>query len=106
MTVQERRGRGAFLRNTQVHVRLHTTAEICAVLDGYVDGGFDARQLIAAERHVLREADRILTGRAATCSTTYERFYGERELAPASRVRGLIAPPPDAVARHRAEARP
>jgi hypothetical protein len=26
---------------------------------------------------------------------TYQRFYGERELAPASRVRGLIAPPPN-----------
>jgi glycogen synthase len=93
VTVQERRGRGEFLRNTQVHVRLHTTAEICAVLDGYVDGGFDARQLMAAERHVLREADRILTP-GGDVLATYERFYGERELAPASRVRGLIAPPP------------
>ncbi len=93
VTVQERRGRGEFLRDSQVHVRLHTTAEMCAVLDGYLDDGFEARQLMAAERHVLREADRILTP-GGDVLATYQRFYGERELAPASRVRGLIAQPP------------
>ena len=37
VTVQARRGRERFLRDTRVHVRLHTTAEICSVLDGFVD---------------------------------------------------------------------
>ncbi len=94
VTVQERRAHARFLRDTQVQVRLHTTAEICSVLDGYVDEGFEARQLITAERHVLREADRILWP-GGDVLETYRRFYGEAELAPASRVRGLIASPPD-----------
>ena len=93
VTVQERRGHARFLRNTQVQVRLHTTAEICSVLDGFVDEGFEARQLMTAERHVLREADRILWPGGDVLGT-YRRFYGDAELAPASRVRGLIAGPP------------
>jgi glycosyltransferase involved in cell wall biosynthesis len=95
VTVQERRAHAPFLRDTQVQVRLHTTAEICSVLDGFVDEGFEARQLITAERHALREADRILWP-GGDVLETYRRFYGEAELAPASRVRGLIAPPGEA----------
>ena len=94
VTVQARRSHGDFLRDGQLHVRLHTSAEICAVLDGFVDDGFEARALLAAERHVLHEADRILWP-GGDVLATYERFYGRGELAPASRVRGLIAPPPD-----------
>lgn len=92
VTVQARRGHSSFLRDTQVNVRLHTTAEMCAVLDGWVDTGFEARQLITAERHALREADRILWPGGDVLGS-YERFYGADALAPASRVRGLIAPP-------------
>jgi glycosyltransferase involved in cell wall biosynthesis len=94
VTVQYRRGLGAALRDTEIHVRLHTSAEICAVLDGFVDDGFEARQVIAAERHVLREADRVLWP-GGDVLDTYRRFYGADELAPASRVRGLIAAPPE-----------
>src|SRR5215217_2797134 len=90
VTVQERRAYARFLRNTQVHVRLHTTAEMCSVLDGYVDQGFEARQLITAERHALREADRILWPGGDVLGT-YRRFYGAAELAPASRVRVMLA---------------
>jgi glycogen synthase len=93
VTVQARRGHERFLRDTCVAVRLHTTAEMCSVLDGFVDGGFDARQLLTAERHVLREADRILSPGADVLST-YRRFYGGRALADALRVRVLIASPP------------
>lgn len=93
VTVQARRAHARFLRNTQVQLRLHTTAEICSVLDGFVDEGFEARQLVTAERHALREADRILWP-GGDVFETYRRFYGDAELAPASRVRGMIAPPP------------
>jgi glycogen synthase len=98
VTIQERRAHARFLRDTQIHVRLHTTAEMCSVLDGYVDERFEARQLLTAERHALREADRILWP-GGDVLETYRRFYGEAELAPPSRVRGLIASPrgaPDA----------
>jgi glycogen synthase len=93
VTVQERRAHARFLQDTQVQVRLHTTAEICSVLDGFVDEGFEARQLVTAERHALREADRILWP-GGDVFETYRRFYGDAELAPASRVRGMIASPP------------
>ena len=93
VTVQARRSHEGFLRETQVHVRLHTSAELCAVLNGFVDEGFEARQMLNAERHVLREADRILWPGGDVLGA-YQRFYGESELAPASRVRGLIASPP------------
>jgi glycogen synthase len=97
VTVQARRSHERFLRETQVHVRLHTSAELCAVLDGFVDDGFEARQMLSAERHALREADRILWP-GGDVYGAYQRFYGESELAPGSRVRGLIASPPTASA--------
>jgi glycosyltransferase involved in cell wall biosynthesis len=93
VTVQARRGRERFLRDTQINVRLHTTAEMCSVLDGFVDTDFEARQLLSAEREVLREADRILWP-GGDVLNAYRRFYGSGELADAARVRGLIAPPP------------
>ena len=93
VTVQARRGHEPFLRGTRVFVRLHTTAEMCSVLDGFVDETFDSRQLIAAERQVLRDADAILWPGGDVLGT-YKRFYGEAELTQALRVRGVIAPPP------------
>ena len=68
---------------TRCRCRAHTTsAEICGVLDGFVDDGLEVRALLAAERHVLREADRILWP-GGDVLATYERFYGRGELAPA-----------------------
>ena len=93
VTVQARRAHEPFLRNTQVHVRLHTSAEICGVLDGFLDQAFDSRQLVTAERHALAEADRILWPGGDVLGA-YQRFYGRDQLAPGARVRGLIAEPP------------
>ncbi len=93
VTVQARRAHERFLRDTRVHVRLHTSAEICSVLDGFVDTDFESRQLLSAERQVLREADRILWPGGDVLGA-YRRFYGSAELADAARVRGLIAPLP------------
>lgn len=92
VTVQQRRAHARFLRNTRIHVRLYTSAEMCSVLDGFIDAGFETRHLHAAERHVLREADRIVWPGGAVLNA-YQRFYGNSELASASRVRGLIAEP-------------
>lgn len=76
VTVQARRGHDPLLRSTQVCVRLHTSAEICSILDGHLDESFDARMVVAAERHALRHADRLIAPDAAVLDT-YARFYGE-----------------------------
>ena len=92
-TVQARRGRERFLRDTQVLVRLHTSAELCGVLNGFVGDSSDWRYAAIAERYVLAEADRVLWPGGDVLGT-YQRYYGENELGPDARVRGLIAAPP------------
>jgi glycogen synthase len=89
VTVQARRAVEPFLRNTAVCVRLHTSAEMCSILDGYVDDEFETRMVFAAERHALRYADYILPP-AGEVLTTYERFYGADELATARVIRPIV----------------
>jgi hypothetical protein len=60
VTVQARRALEPLVRNTAVCVRLHTSAEMCSILNGYVDDEFETRMVFAAERHALRYADRVL----------------------------------------------
>jgi glycogen(starch) synthase len=87
VTVQARRAQEPFLRDTTVCVRLHTSAEMCSILNGYVDDEFQTRMIFAGERHALRYADRLLApGRGVL--TTYERFYETGELGKAA----VIAP--------------
>ncbi|MCW3029472.1 MAG: glycosyl transferase group 1, partial [Solirubrobacterales bacterium] len=43
VTVQARRGRDPMLRDSLVAIRLHTSAEVCAVLDGYIDDQLASR---------------------------------------------------------------
>jgi glycogen(starch) synthase len=93
VTVQARRGHERFLRDTQVHVRLHTSAEMCGVLNGFLGDSLDWRNAMIAERHTLAEADRILWP-GGDVFGTYQRYYGRHELAPEALVRGLIAAPP------------
>jgi glycogen(starch) synthase len=93
VTVQARRGHERFLRDTQVHVRLHTSAELCGVLNRFLGDSVDWRLPMIAERHMLAEADRILWPGGDVLGA-YRRYYGTNELAPAARVRGLIAAPP------------
>ena len=93
VTVQARRGYDPFLRDTQVDVRLHGSTEIRGVLNGFVDDEFEPEQPFIAERHVLREADRVLWPGGDVLGA-YQRFYGKAALAPATRVRGLITPLP------------
>ena len=91
-TVQARRGHERFLRDTQVHVRLHTSAELCGVLNGFLGDSPDWRYAAIAERHMLAEADRILWPGGDVLGT-YQRYYGKSGLAPDARVRGLVATP-------------
>lgn len=95
VTVQARRAHERFLMNTNVCVRLHTSAEMCSILNGYVDDEFETRMVFAAERHALRYADRILPPAGAVLST-YERFYGQDVLARPTVIRPIV-PPGDVV---------
>lgn len=80
VTIQARHTMAAWLRDTLVCVRLHTTTEFCAVLDGYVDGEFVTEALFEAERYCLRRADRLLWS-GGDVLDSYRRYYGAGALA-------------------------
>ena len=82
VTLQARRTREPFLRDTLVLVRIQTTAEICAVLDGYLATDFASEALVECERFCLRHAD-ILVSPSHETLATYRRYYGPDALAPA-----------------------
>ncbi|MGH2779839.1 MAG: glycosyltransferase [Thermoleophilaceae bacterium] len=89
VTVQARRARERFLRDSRVCVRIHTSSEICSVLNGYVDDTFDTKVLFAGERHALRFADRVITPGGDNLGT-YVRFYGRDGVAPGAHVPGIV----------------
>jgi glycogen synthase len=76
VTIQARRAHDPILRDTQVCVRLHTSAEICSVLNGHVDDSFQMRMAVAAERYSLAHAD-CLVAPGGGVRDAYERFYGD-----------------------------
>jgi glycogen synthase len=82
VTVQDRRTGGRWLDETQVCVRLHTTSELCAVLDGHLPDDIGTIAIHDAERYVLKHADRILWSGGDVLGT-YQRYYGAENLAPA-----------------------
>lgn len=90
VTAQARRAGEAMLRATRVGVRLHTSIEICTVLDGYLDDAFEARVTYELERLALRDADALLWPGGDSLSL-YERFYGSHRLAPGERIRNPFA---------------
>jgi glycogen(starch) synthase len=85
VTVQASHTHTPWLAGTLVCVRLHTTAEICNVLDGHVRDDFATTAVFDAERHALRHADRILWS-GGDVLAAYQRFYGSDALAPAVRI--------------------
>lgn len=95
VTVQAKRTLHPQLRNTLVCVRLHASAEMCSVLNGYWDP--EARQASELERYTLRFADRLIAPGGDVLGT-YMRFYGEGSLAPGVTIhypyRALGASPP------------
>jgi glycogen synthase len=80
------------LRNALVCLRLYTSSEMCAVLDGHLARTGEARELRDLERYALRNADRLLWPGGDVLGT-YRRFYGHGGLAAASRVSHPIAAP-------------
>src|SRR5918999_225395 len=85
VTVQARHTHDPWLERTLVCVRLHTSAEICAVLDGHMPAEFETIAVQDAERYSLRHADRLLWP-GGDVLNTYRRFYGQSSLAPAERI--------------------
>jgi glycogen synthase len=86
VTCQAKRTSDPRLRETIVCIRLHTSAEMCAVLDGHLDAADDIRQMIELERYALRFADRLIWP-GGDVLATYARFYGDDALAPATMIR-------------------
>jgi glycosyltransferase involved in cell wall biosynthesis len=85
ITAQARRAGDPLLRSARIGVRLHTTAEICAILDGYLDPDFEEQVTYELERIALRDADAVLWPGGDTFEF-YKRFYGSA-LAPPRRIR-------------------
>lgn len=86
VTLQAAEALDPFLAKTLICVRLHTSAEICEVLDGYLKRDHGSRALHAMERFSLAHADRIIW-QGGDILGTYSRFYGAGALAPAVRIR-------------------
>ena len=78
------------LSRSLLAVRLHTTAEMCAVLDGHLDRtDFTTRVTAEIERYALRHAD-VLLWPGGDVLGLYERFYGAANLAPARLIRNPL----------------
>jgi len=96
VTLQAAEALDPFLADTRVCVRIHTTAEICEVLDGWFRRDVSSRALHAMERFALARADALLW-QGGDVLGTYQRFYGADALARGTRIRypysGPIASP-------------
>ena len=92
VTLQAAEALDPFLAQTRVCVRVHTTSEICEVLDGWLRDDHASRAVHAMERYCLARADRLIW-QGGDVLGTYQRFYGSESLAPAMRVRYPYAGP-------------
>jgi glycogen synthase len=81
-----------FLADTRLCVRIHTTAEICEVLDGYYKRDLSSEALHEMERYALAHCDRLIW-QGGDVLGTYRRFYGAAALAPGVRIRYPYAGP-------------
>ncbi|MGI8557049.1 MAG: glycosyltransferase [Solirubrobacteraceae bacterium] len=86
VTLQAAEALDPFLADTRVCVRVHTTAEICEVLDGWYRRDVRTRALHAMERFALARADELIW-QGGDVLGTYKRFYGAGALARATRIR-------------------
>jgi len=93
VTLQAAQALDPFLAATRVCVRIHTTAEICEVLDGYLKRDFASQALHELERFSLAHADQLIW-QGGDILGTYQRFYAAAgALAPATRIRYPYAGP-------------
>lgn len=86
VTVQAAQALDRFLDGTCVCVRLHTTEEICVVLNAHYRRDFSSQAQFEMERYSLARADRLIW-QGGDVLGTYRRFYGPGALAPATRIR-------------------
>lgn len=85
VTVQAADAEEPFLRDTLVAVRVHTSGEMCAVLDGEIRHDFPTEATHTMERFALAHADRLIW-QGGDIYGTYERFY-RGHVAPGARIR-------------------
>ena len=69
-----------------VCVRLHSTQEICVILNAHYRRDFPSQAQFEMERYSLAHADRLIW-QGGDILGTYQRFYGADALAPAIRIR-------------------
>ena len=90
VTTQARRTDAPWLRATRVCARAYGTAEMYDVLDGFLPDEQERAFTYELERYTLRFADAFLWPGGDVLGS-YERFYGEAEIAGAVRVRHPLA---------------
>jgi glycogen synthase len=95
VTLQARRAGDPLFADTVVAVRLNTSSEMVLTLDGFLDDDPAVRAMFELERMSLRDADRIIWPGGDVLGT-YERFYGEEALAPATMIRHVVSRTGDA----------
>lgn len=88
-TIQARHTSDPWLARTTVAVRVHTTAEICSVLDGAVADDHPTRATFEMERYCLEHADRVMF-QGGDIYGTYQRFYGAQRLAPGIEIPAVV----------------
>ncbi len=84
--LQAAAGRDPFLDATTLAVRIHTTAELCELLDGYRKPDFGSRAVHDMERYALAHADRVIW-QGGDILGTYQRYFGAGAIAPAVQIR-------------------
>ena len=76
----------------RVVVRMHTSAEQCAILDGYLPSDTPTRIDYDLERYALRHADAVIWPGGDVLGA-YQRLYGRDGLAPACHIPAAFLPP-------------
>ncbi len=87
---QGRRGNVAELRAARLAVRTHTSAEMCAILNGFLGHDRETRTTFELERFALSHADVVLW-QGGDVLRTYRKLYGRNGLAPAVRLPNAFA---------------
>ncbi len=94
VTIQSRRTHDPRLARSRVAVRLHTTAEMCLVLDQELPlSDLELETIFEMERYALARAD-VLLWPGGDVLEAYRRFYDDIELAPAQQARNPYLPVP------------
>lgn len=84
--------RDPLFADTRIVVRVHTSGEMCDVLDGYCRPDAGTRALHAMERFALAHADNVIW-QGGDILGTYQRFYGRAAIAAPVRIRYPYAGP-------------